>query len=143
MMNQPPRDRIKRPEMPEAPRYEPEPMPLENDSEGLSQDELNEWLVQKIIRFENAQFKKEAREGRSPLQQPVGARRIEPERLQAKPKQQPYESMYGKTEEEVTPVKVKGKSKTKTIVMFVFIIAIAGVLAWVGLQLMGWTVSGG
>jgi hypothetical protein len=138
----PPRDRIKRPDMPQ---FEPEPEQIDDNSEGLSQDDLNEWLTQKIIRFELEIFRKEAREGRTPLQQRQSVQRIEPERFKdkPKPKQQPYESMYGKTEDEVTPVKPKGKSKTKTIVMFIFIIAIAGLLAWVGLQLMGWTVSGG
>jgi len=144
MMNQPPRDRIKRPEMPEAPRYEPEPMPLEDNSEGLSQDDLNEWLTQKVIRLELEQFRKESREGRTPLQQQQPARRIEPERVQVKPKQQPYESMYGKTEDEVTPVKPKGKSKTKTILMFVAIIAIAYLLVQVGLYLFaGYSLPGG
>jgi len=138
----PPRDRIKQPEMPQ---YEPEPELIDDNSEGLSQDDLNEWLTQKIIRMELETFRKEAREGRTPIQQrqpPAGAQRIEP--VKAKPKQQPYESMYGKTEEEVTPVKPKGKSKTKTILMFVAIIAIAYLLVQVGLYLFaGYSLPGG
>jgi hypothetical protein len=135
----PPRDRIKRPEMYLPPEInEPEPV---DDSDGLSQDDLNEWLTQKVIRLELETFRKEAREAR-------GVRRLEPERLQERPKElpkrQPYETMYGKTEEEATPIKkVKGKSKVKTIMMLLAIAGVAYLLLQVVLYLMGGTVATG
>ena len=137
----PPRDRIKRPDI-QVPQYEPEPI-IEDNSEGLSQDDLNEWLTQKVIRLELDTFRKEAREGRTPIQQQQSARRIEPERL--KPKQQPYESMYGKTEEESAPI-VKPKSdKNKKMVILGIILILAGYLAYLGYQyfVLGYTVPGG
>ena len=133
---QQPRERIKRPEMPQ---YEPEPE--DDNSEGLSQDDLNEWLTQKVIRLELDTFRKEAKEGRSPLQQ--RPQRVEPQRFKEKPKQ-PYESMYGKTEDEVTPVKKKDTSKNKKMITLVLIIVIAGYLAWTAYQyfVLGYTLGG-
>jgi hypothetical protein len=139
----PPRDRIKRPEIYLPPEInEPEPI---DDSEGLSQDDLNEWLTQKVIRLELEHFRKESREGRTPLQQ---RQRMEPERLQERPKElpkkQPYETMYGKTEEEAAPIKkAKGKSKVKTILMLLAIAGVAYLLLQVVLYLMGGTVATG
>lgn len=134
-----PRERIKRPELP--PQFEPEPETVE-DSEGLTQDELNEWLTQKIIRLELGQFRKEAM---TPSQQ----RQPQPQRPaeKVKPKIQPYEAMYGPTEDDLVKtgkvVKPKGKSKAKMIMMFIAIIIIAYILFQVGLMLFaGYSIPG-
>jgi hypothetical protein len=142
----PPRDRIKRPEMPQYEIERPEPI-IEDNSEGLSQDDLNEWLTQKIIRLELDTFRKEAREGRSPLQQRPSVQRIEPERLKPevkKPKQQPYESMYGQTEEESEKAPKPKSDKNKKMIVLALILIIAGYLAYLGYQyfVLGYTLPG-
>lgn len=126
-----PRERIKRPETPQFQPPEPEP---ENE-EGLTQDELNEWLTQKIIRLELGQFRKEAKESRVP---PI--QRIEtPHPSNPIKRPQPYESMYGTTEDDLIEKgkikKPKGKNNIKTMLVFVAIIIIAYILIQVGLVL--------
>lgn len=136
-MNTDPRNRIKRPDMPQ---YEPEPVASDNTEE-LSQDDLNEWVVQKIIRLELDQFRKEAK----PIR-PATAERIEvpkqPER--PKPKVQPYESMYGKTEDEVAPP-AKKPGRNKKMIILALIIGLAAYLTWLGYQyfVLGYTLPGG
>jgi hypothetical protein len=119
-----PRERIKRPEV-----YNPPVDEIIDDSEGLSQDDLNEWLTQKVIRLELASFRKEASEVR-PQQhrQPIPL-----EKEDKKTKHQPYEDMYG-SQEVVKPKKVN-KSNLKTLLIFIAIIGIAYLLLQVCLYL--------
>jgi hypothetical protein len=135
MQNQP-RERIKRPEV-----YN-QPEPEEVESEELTQDDLNEWLTQKVIRLELETFRKEAREGRSPLRQGT-AKTIE------KPKPiQPYERQYGPNQEETDrispPPKKKGGMNGKRLVMLVIILAAACYVGYLAYQylVLGYTFGG-
>lgn len=119
------------------PQYEPEPT-VNDTTEELSQDDLNEWVVQKIIRLELDQFRKEAK----PIR-PATAERIEKQPERPKPKVQPYESMYGKTEDEVGPPPKKSNRNKKMIILAI-IIALAAYLTWLGYQyfVLGYTLPG-
>jgi len=133
---QQPRERIKRPEF-APPQFQP-PEPEPENEEGLTQDELNEWLTQKIIRLELGQFRKEAKEAASPIQR----QRIEmPRPAEPVKKPQPYEAMYGTTEDDLVEKgkikKPKGKSKVKSLIIYAAIIIIASILIQVGLVLFG------
>ncbi len=118
---QPPKDRIKQP--PAPPQFQ---QPTEQPTEGeLTQDELNEWFVESIIRLQLGKYRQEAKEGKSPFQVPPMPQTQQPIR---QPKEaQPYERMYGTTEAE-SPV-VKKKPRDNKRMMWIIILIIAGGVA--------------
>lgn len=130
---QPPKDRVKRPEMPNFQQQFNQPQNDEPDE--LSQDDFNEWMFRKIVRMELSQMRQEEREGR------VSAERLKPTVNQPKSKipAQPYDQAYGKTEDELTSEgklpKVKKKDNKKIIYLIIFI-AIACVIGYYGYKIL-------
>jgi len=127
---QPPKDRVKRPEMPNFQQQFNQPQNDEPDE--LSQDDFNEWMFRKIVRMELSQMRTEEREGR------ISAERLKPPVGQPKPKPNvsPYDQGYGKTEDELTEEgklpKVKKKDNKKLIFLLIIIAAacVAGYYAY-------------
>ena len=116
MQQRPQRERIIRPPA-EPPRNEPPP---EDGLEDLTQDELNEWLTQKVIQLElEQQRNKYATNGA--VSQPIPIRKP-PIKAPNRPKQ-PYEENYTPAEQE-TPKKKK-RSTGSLVALFIGLILVA------------------
>jgi len=159
-MQQQPRERVKRPQLPF----------VQEEEEILDQDEMNEYLTQNIIKLELAKLRGKKADLTKDLSQDdlnewlamktmkleaevVGdtppraiARQFVPQPkkdLKGKEiKKNLYEDVYGDPELE-EPTKAKGKSKAKPIIIFLIIIIVAWALIQLGLYLFaGYSLPG-
>ena len=119
MQQRPQRERIIRP-TPE-PRPPQNEQPPEDGLEDLTQDELNEWLTQKVIQLEREQMRRQYVEPNADMSQPIPLRKP-PIKAPQRPKQ-PYEENYT-SEEKETPKKKK-RSTGSMIALFVGLILVA------------------
>jgi len=129
---QPPKDRVKRPEMPNFQQFN-QPTPQNNEPDELSQDDFNEWVFRKIVRLDLNQMRKEEREGQKfteQLKQPPPKSKIPP---------QPYEQVYGPTEDELVADKKIPKPKKKDgkrLIYLVIFIAIACAIGYYAYKIL-------
>ena len=114
MQQRPQRERIIRPQ----PEVRPQTEPQEDGLEDLTQDELNEWLTQKVIQLELEQQRSKYTPAAS---QPIPTRKP-PIKAPNRPKQ-PYEENY--TPEVVDTPKKKKRSTGSLIALFIGLILVA------------------
>jgi hypothetical protein len=122
----PPRDRIIRPQ-PE-PRSMPQNEPRDDGLEDLTQDELNDWLTQKVIQLER-ELLNQRDSNPTPIQPNYAPKaplvyRTQGQQQPAPPQRakQPYEEKYSTDNE---PPKKKKRSLGSTIALFIGLILVA------------------